>query len=127
MLSILNIQREVHTSLSTCISTPIYFYPPRKREETYVKINSIKIYEGNNLGEGLAAVEVNLKVHSNAKSSANCLQIMDKICACYQQQEIKFSTFVINNIGDLERALTVNQELEWIGEITLYFWLELIN
>lgn len=123
MFNILDIQSDIYACLSAHTAVSIYFYPPQKTAKTYIQINSVKISEGS----GIAAVEVNIEIKSASKSSYDCLQAMDLICDLYQSGKIKFKRFAVNNIGGLDRVLTINQEQKWVGEVSLYFWLELVN
>lgn len=127
MFDITNIQKDVYSSLSAHSAMPVYFYPPKKPDINYIQIDAVKVVEGRRMGDGIAEIEVSIKVRSHDKSSQICLSAMDLICDLYRDRNIKFTNFVMNAVINIERTLFIDQEQYWVGEVIISFWLELTN
>ncbi len=127
MFDIKTIQRDILYCLTSYTTVPVYFYVPQQHPKTYIQINSTKISEHAGIGNNIANVELKITVKSESKSSKECLDIMDSILDLHQAGKIKFSTFSILQVGETERTLTICHENHWLGELLLYFWIEIAN
>ena len=120
-------KKDILHSISSNTTTPVYFYLPQQHAKTYIQIHSTRVSQHPETGENIAEVEVKINVQSESKSSKDCIDVLDTILELHNSGKIHFSKFAILQTGEMDRTITIANDNRWLGEMSLYFWLETTN